>query len=66
MSHESSLSSIGSLSGICQGTKVVYNKDIIKVNKERIKSEVPIGEKCAQLMTVSEFGTEEIHGYFQS
>lgn len=61
MSHESSLSSIGSLSGICQGTKVVYNKNIIKVNKlkkERIKSEVPIGEKCAQLMTVSEFGTE--------
>ncbi len=61
MSHESSLSSIGSLSGICQGTKVVYNNVIIKVNKlnkERIKSKVPIGEKCAQLMTVSEFGTE--------
>lgn len=66
MSHESSLSSIGSLSGICQGTKVVYNKNIIKVNelnKERIKSEVPIDEKCAQLMTVSEFGTEEVYGY---
>lgn len=24
---------LGSLSGICQGTKVVYNKNIIKVNK---------------------------------
>lgn len=61
MSHESSLSSFGSLSGICQGTKVVYNNSIIKVNKlnkERIKSEVPIGEKCARLMTVSKFGTE--------
>lgn len=31
--------------------------------KERIKSKVPIGEKCAQLMTVSEFGTEEVYGY---
>lgn len=37
MSHESSLSAIGSLSGICQGTKVVYNKDIIKVNKLKRK-----------------------------
>lgn len=66
MSHESSLSSIGSSSGICQGTKVVYNKETIKVNKineERIKSKVPIGEKCAQLMTVSEFGTEEVYVY---
>ena len=61
MFNESSLSAIGSLSGICQGTKIVYNNSNIKINKlnkERIKSEVPIGEKCAQLMTVSEFGTE--------
>ncbi len=66
MSHESSLSAIGSLSGICQGTKVVYNKETVNVNKldkERIKSEVPIGEKCAQLMTVSKNGTEEVYGH---
>lgn len=45
-----------------EGANIVYNKETIKVNeinKERIKSEVPIGEKCAQLMTVSKFGTEQ-------
>lgn len=49
-----------------KGQKVVYNKNIIKVNKlnkERIKSKVPIGEKCAGLMTVSKNGTEEVYGY---
>lgn len=38
--------------------KLLFNK-----KKERIKLKSSYRVKCAQLMTVSKIGTEEIHGY---